>query len=528
MERLRGGTSCFVLRICSNQAPRARLLDGRPLTPMTLKITLATGGIDNIRADLLAVPVSMAKLASDSNFETLDRCLDGQLKVHCARAEFVGRADQLCEMPTLGRLGALRLLLIGTGEEGIPDEARLRHIAATAARSASSSGSNLLALALPWKLDAANLRTVAEGLVLGAYRFDRYLTGDRRAKKRLTQVQLIHAARATPAAKAAIELGKKVGESVCIARDAVNEPPNEMTPVALAQLAADVAKSGKLRVRVLDAKGIDRMGMRLLAAVGQGSSNEPRFVHLTYTPKQRSKKRLVFLGKGLTFDSGGLCIKPAAGMNEMKSDMAGAASVIGFMSAIAAVRPAVEVHGLLVVAENMPDGSAYRPGDIFGSLDGKTVEIINTDAEGRLALADGLTYARRLNPDLIVDVATLTGACVVALGKTTSAYFSTNDAWANSFSAAAESAGESFWRLPLLAELREQLKSDVADLKHTGERWGGAITAALFLKEFVGDGAWIHCDIAGPALSERARGVVPKGGTGHPVLTFLKLVEAMG
>ncbi|HMA97423.1 MAG TPA: leucyl aminopeptidase, partial [Polyangiaceae bacterium] len=357
--------------------------------------------------------------------------------------------------------------------------------------------------------------------------FDRYLTGERKGKRRIDHVALLKHGRGTAATKAALELGKKVARSVCIARDAVNEPPNAMTPEALAQLAADVAKAGKLKIRVWDKRGIERMGMRLLAAVGQGSRNEPRFVHMSYTPKGRPKKRLVFLGKGLSFDSGGLCIKPAAGMNEMKSDMAGAASVIGLMAAIADVRPSVEVHGLLVLAENMPDGAAYRPGDIFGSLDGKTVEIINTDAEGRLALADGLTYARKLEPDLVVDAATLTGACVVALGKTTSAFFSTDEDWASKFSVAAQKAGESFWRMPLLAELRDQLKSDVADLKHTGERWGGAITAALFLKEFVGDLRWIHCDIAGPALSDRAKGVIPKGGTGHPVLTFLRLVEAL-
>jgi leucyl aminopeptidase len=180
-----------------------------------------------------------------------------------------------------------------------------------------------------------------------------------------------------------------------------------------------------------------------------------------------------------------------------------------------------------VAAENLPDADAYRPGDIYTSLDGKTVEIINTDAEGRLALADGLTYARRLNPDLIVEASTLTGACMVALGKTTSAYFSTTDEWAGKFAAAAEQAGESFWRMPLLQELRDQLKSDVADLKHTGERWGGSITAALFLKEFVGTVPFIHCDIAGPALSERSKGVVPKGGTGHPVLTFVRFIEAI-
>jgi leucyl aminopeptidase len=210
----------------------------------------------------------------------------------------------------------------------------------------------------------------------------------------------------------------------------------------------------------------------------------------------------------------------------MKSDMGGAPAVLGLMAAVAIVSPAVEVHGIIGAAENMPDGSAYRPGDVFGSLDGKTVEIVNTDAEGRLVLADALTYASRLKPDLIVDAATLTGACLVALGKGTTGFYATDDELARRVDAAAEGAGESFWRMPLLEELVEQLKSDVADLKHTGERWGGSITAALFLREFVGQVPWIHCDVAGPVLADRARGMYPQGGTGHPVLTFLRLVEA--
>jgi leucyl aminopeptidase len=494
---------------------------------MTMKITLASGAIEQTKADVLVVPVALSKLTSDPNIAALDRCLDGQLMPICARAEFVGRADQVCEVVTMGRLAATRLVLIGVGDSEL-DAAAVRHYSACAARIASGAAAASLAFVVSWKTNPSELRHVAEGLVLGSYRFDRYFTGERRSRQRLVQVQLLQAGRNSPAAKAALELGRNIGNSVCLARDAVNEPPNAMTPDVLARWASDLAKRARLKVKVLDAKGIGRMGMQLLAAVGQGSRNEPRFVHLTYSPKQRPKKRLVFLGKGLTFDSGGLCIKPAAGMGEMKSDMAGAASVIGLMSAVAQLRPAVEVHGLLALAENMPDGNAYRPGDIFGSLDGKSVEIVNTDAEGRLALADGLAYARRLRPDLIVDIATLTGACVVALGKTTSAFFTANDEWASAFATAAEQAGESFWRMPLLSELRDQLKSDVADLKHTGERWGGAITAALFLKEFVGDTQWIHCDIAGPALSERAKGVVPKGGTGHPVLTLLSLVEASG
>jgi leucyl aminopeptidase len=265
--------------------------------------------------------------------------------------------------------------------------------------------------------------------------------------------------------------------------------------------------------------------MLLHYAVGQGSAHEPRFIHLTYKPRAKAKARLVFVGKGMTFDSGGLCIKPAAGMGEMKSDMGGAAAVLGLMAAVGVVRPAVEVHGIIAAAENMPDGAAYRPGDVFGSLSGKTVEIINTDAEGRLVLADALAYAAKLEPTFLVDAATLTGACVVALGKTCSGYYTASDELGHKLERAAREAGESFWRLPLLEELAEELKSDVADLKHTGERWGGSISAALFLREFTSGIPWIHCDVAGPVLADRPRGSYPKGGTGHGVLTFLHLVE---
>jgi leucyl aminopeptidase len=494
---------------------------------MTLKILLSSSAPENQRVDVLVVPVSTSKLTDDPNVTKLDQLLEGQLKALCARADFVGRAEQVFEMPTLGYLGASRLILVGVGEDQEPSEARLRHLVAGAIRSCNSLGASQVALLLPWKCEADRLRTVAEGIVLGAYRFDRYFTGERRPRFHLTQVTLLQSGRATPAARAAIELGKKIGAAVCIARDAVNEPPNEMTPAVLAHLASEVGRRGRLKTRVFDERAIGRMGMNLLGAVGQGSKNGARFVHLSYTPKGKPKKRIVFLGKGLTFDSGGLCIKPAAGMQEMKSDMAGAAAVIGFMNAVAELKPQIEIHGLLVAAENMPDAGAYRPGDVIKSLDGKTVEIINTDAEGRLALADGLAYARRLNPDLIVEASTLTGACVVALGKTTSAYYSTTEDWSDRFAKAADQAGESFWRMPLLSDLRDQLKSDIADLKHTGERWGGSITAALFLKEFVGTIPYIHCDIAGPALSERSKGVVPKGGTGHPVLTFIRFIEAM-
>ena len=489
---------------------------------MALQIQLAAADYQSAKTDVLAVFATSAALDEQPVFAALDEALGGALGDHARRSEFKGKPEQVLELLTLGKLKAPRLLVLGLGEPSDDDAVQIRSYAATAARLATSWNASSLTLVLP---TGADLRAAGEGVVLGAYRFNKYLTGDRKPKSQLRQVTLQKLeGRVTPAEKNALKLGQGVADAVCLARDAINEPPNELVPATLAALAQTVAQKHKLKIRVLDKKGIKAAGMTLHYAVAQGSTNEPRFIHMSYVPRA-AKKKLVFVGKGLTFDSGGLCIKPAPGMGEMKSDMGGAAAVLGLMAAVGTVRPNVEVHGIIGAAENMPDGSAYRPGDIFGSLDGKTVEIINTDAEGRLVLADALTYASRLKPDVIIDAATLTGACIVALGKSCSGYFTSDEELARRLEAAARQAGESFWRLPLLEELAEQLKSDVADLKHTGDRWGGSISAALFLREFVGKVPWIHCDIAGPVLADRARGVVPKGGTGHAVLTFLNFVE---
>ena len=491
-----------------------------------MKTELSSRDLPAIEADVLAVPATQGDLSKQKLIVPLDQALGGALLAQAKQADFQAKTDQVFELATLGRVRAARVLLVGVGTRRDFDDSRLRSYAAIAARAATAANATSLGLVLPETTQGgAALRSAGEGLVLGAYRFTKYLTGERVPKSELSSAVVFKTrGRPTASERAALTLGTEVGRAVGIARDAVNEPPNELTPDALARLATSVAKEHKLGVTVLNRRGIQTAGMKLCLAVAQGSANEPRVVHLTYRPP-KAKHKLVFVGKGLTFDSGGLCLKPAAGMGEMKCDMAGAAAVIGLMAAVALVRPRIEVHGLIGAVENMPDGAAYRPGDIFGSLDGKTVEIVNTDAEGRLVLADLLAYARRLEPDLVVDAATLTGACVVALGKTCTGYFTADDRLARRLERAAREAGEPMWRLPLLAELREQLKSDVADLKHTGERWAGAITAALFLREFVGTVPWIHCDIAGPALSDKAAGVVPKGGTGHPVLTFLRLVE---
>jgi leucyl aminopeptidase len=491
---------------------------------MTLSVQLVSGAATDMTADALIVGVFAGSVADSDTLLALEDALGGGLLTHIKASEFDGKLEQLLDMPTFGRVKPPRLLLVGLGPKADVDVARVRSALAGAVRAAQSSTTKSLALVLPESLPS--LRAVGEAVVLGAYRFSRYFTGDRKPKAELSKVSVVVPGKHSAEQKKQLELGVAIGRAVGVARDAVNEPPNELYPETLAQIAQKIAKENGFKLKVLDKKGILAAGMQLHYAVGQGSTNEPRFIHLSYVPKKK-KKKVVFVGKGLTFDSGGLCIKPAAGMGEMKSDMAGAAAVLGLMAAIGVTKPDIELHVLVGAAENMPDGSAYRPADVFGSLDGKTVEIINTDAEGRLVLADALAYAVNLKPDVIVDAATLTGAALVALGKTCSAFYATDDKLAATLEAAAREAGESFWRMPLLDELGEQLKSDVADLKHTGDRWGGSITAALFLREFVGKVPWVHCDIAGPVLAERARGMYPKGGTGHAVLTFLSFVERL-
>lgn len=496
--------------------------------PMKIQQT-ATSPLETT-SDVIAIGVWAGTSIEAEPLAALDKALDGALAKLVQRAEFTGKKDQVLDFPSLGRLPAARILVVGLGEREKMTDADLRVFAAKVARSSNDGKSTSLALGVPEGISGEQLRFLAEGAVLGAYKFTKYLTGDRRPKAELKNIMLAGGDaedKKKGAAHKWITLGQRIGEAVCITRDLVNEPGNELVPAGLAEMAVKVSKEFGLKCQVFDKAEIEKRGMKLLAAVGQGSVNEPRFIHMTYAPKKKAKRKIVFVGKGLTFDSGGICIKPAPGMGEMKADMAGAGNVIGLMAAIAALAPEIEVHGIIAAAENMPSANAYRPGDIFGSLDGKTVEIVNTDAEGRLVLADALAYARELGAEMIINNATLTGACVVALGKNCAAFYSTSDELSDKFAAAARETGEQFWRMPFLEDLKDQLKSDVADLKHLADRWGGSITGALFLREFVGDTPFVHADIAGPSFADRPAGMYPKGGTGHGVLTFLRLLEDM-
>jgi leucyl aminopeptidase len=355
---------------------------------------------------------------------------------------------------------------------------------------------------------------LAEGLLLGAYRFDRHRS--EKEEKALTLRIL--------GAEEVLERARKVAEGVYLARDLVNEPPNLLTPEALAERALELGALG-VEVEVLDEEAIASLGMGAFLAVAQGSENPPRFIRLRYAPPG-ARARLDLVGKGLTFDSGGYSLKPTESMTTMKGDMAGAAAVLGAMKSAALLGLSVEIRGYIAACENMISGRAYRVGDVLKTLSGKTVEVMNTDAEGRLTLADALCYAEREGAERILELSTLTGAAVVALGEEVAALFATEPAWGSLVQEAAHRAGEKVWPMPLEKAYREKLKSPVADLKNVGDRNGGAITAALFLSEFVRV-PLAHLDIAGPAFARKGHALGPEGGTGFGVRTILEVAQAL-
>ena len=432
---------------------------------------------------------------------------------------FEGKAGQACPVP--GENGALRVAVgLGRREDATVDTFRRAGAAfVRAAWRAERVGVRLLEDP-PEGLDLRALaQAVAEGMSLAAYRFTAYKSDPDAC--RITSAVVA----ATGGRKIAdgLERGSVVAGAVVMARDLVNEPPGSLTPAALAKAAERLAGEN-LEVEVLDEKAMRKEGLGGILGVGQGSSNPPRLVKLTYTPAT-PRGTVALVGKGITFDSGGLSIKTGEGMMTMKTDMSGAAAVLASMSAIARLGARTRVVGYLCSAENMPSGSAIRPGDVLRIRNGKTVEVLNTDAEGRLVLADGLSLASEEEPAAIIDVATLTGACMVALGNKVAGLMGTSDDLMEQVEAAAERAGEPVWRLPLPDDYRKQLESEVADVKNIGAgRYGGALTAGLFLKEFVDGAPWAHLDIAGPARSEEDDGYLAKGGTGFAVRTLIETV----
>jgi leucyl aminopeptidase len=430
-----------------------------------------------------------------------------------------GALDEVRKVPATAA-GARILVLAGAGPEQQMDGEALRR--ATGAATRELGGLASAAVVLPAD-DLPTLRAVAEGALLGAYDFDRYRSADP-SRAPLGAVQVV--TRLSGAhAQAELTRAQVVAQAVHATRDLVNTAPNDLYPEAFAEAARTAVKGLRgVKITVLDEKALAAGGYGGLLGVGQGSARPPRLVKVAYSAG-RTKRSVALVGKGITFDSGGISLKPPADMDEMKSDMAGAAAVLSTVVAAAKLGLKVSVTGWLCLAENMPSGTAQRPSDVLTIRGGKTVEVLNTDAEGRLVLADGLVSAVEEKPDLVLDIATLTGAQMVALGRRVSAVMGTDEVRGQVVEAAG-AAGEQFWPMPLPEDLKAGLKSKVADLANVGERWGGMLLAGLFLAEFVGDTPWAHLDVAGPAFNARpAYGYTPVGGTGAGVRTMLGVIE---
>ncbi len=423
-------------------------------------------------------------------------------------------------------LAAQKLLVVGGGKKNKFDEHHLRRLAGTASRFLRARNIREFA----WVVDRTALqgygvKALAEGLIVADYDANRYQT-EKNGDKKIERVRLAtNGAEPGLVAEAALEEGRIVAEAQNFTRDLVNEPANTMTPGMLARRAEEMAAQFELECTVLGTDEIKDLKMGALWGVAQGSSEPPRLIVLRYAhPEAPEAPTIGIIGKGITFDSGGISIKPAENMHEMKTDMAGGAAMLGVMRAVAQLKPRATVVALIPAAENMPGGRSYRPGDVLTSMSGKTIEVLNTDAEGRLILADALTYARQIGCDVLIDAATLTGAVMIALGNICTGVFGWNQQWVNKVLASADAAGERMWQLPVDEEYREQYKSMIADLANTGGRYGGAITGAMFVGEFAGDTPWVHLDIAGTRWINEEKPYLAKGPTGVGVRTLVHLL----
>jgi leucyl aminopeptidase len=475
-----------------------------------MKITIERQPLEQIEADALVVPVLEG--SKEERFGAAALFDSGEVK---------GKALELTLIHHPPGVATARILLAGGGKAAEFDAAQLRKLAGAAVRHLKSKSCKNVALALGAEWAGGDFVSAAvEGAILGHYEPDQYKTGN--DKTALDSFRLVAGEGADM--EEAVRRGTILAEAQNFTRSLVNEPANRLTPANIAAAAQQMATEFHLDCEVLDQDQMKALGMGALLGVAQGSAEPPALIVLRYRPeKAEGTTHLGLVGKGVTFDTGGISIKPADGMEKMKYDMAGGAAMIGSMYALAKLKPAIPVSAFIPCVENMPGSRAQRPGDIVTTMSGKTVEVINTDAEGRLILADAITYARRQGCTHLVDAATLTGAIVVALGHMRVGLFANQDAMRDRVLAAANAEGERMWPMPLDADYKEYLKSAFADLPNVGGRWGGAITAAWFLKEFAEDTPWVHLDIAGTAWLDDAKPFLAKGATGLPLRTIVRL-----
>lgn len=492
-----------------------------------MEIRFRDTNVETVKTDLLVLPVQEKKLEEPA-IRSLDRRLKGRLRERIQKSKFTGSEGSSLLYPTAGMLPASHLLLMGMGNAREVESDTWRKTAARARKESSAIGAEEIAFFFaPDKDPESAAPATVEGMLLASYQFTKYRSNSKPAADVKSFTLFRPGLKRSAAMERSVRAIEQALPGVFLARDLVNEPPSVTTARFLGEQAQRYCGGRGLSVEVWGKKKIEAMKLAGLLAVNRGSQEEPRFIKIHYKPSGKARQKVALIGKGITFDSGGLSLKPAKSMETMKIDMAGGAAVIATMSRLPYLRPDVEVTGYIPTTDNLPGGNAQKPGDIIRYLNGKTIEVLNTDAEGRLILADALALAAKQKPDYMINLATLTGACMVALGAEVAGIFSNHQPLADSVIRCAREAGEKLWQLPLVKEYREEIKSSVADIKNIGGSHGGAITAALILQEFVDDIPWAHLDIAGPAFTEKDIAICPKGGTGFGVRTLLKFLSTL-
>ncbi len=495
-----------------------------------MKIKGIQGSLTEAKCDVLIINLFKGVTSPAGCTGTVDKALDNLISSYVIEKEkFEGDLNKTYVLPTYGKLPADKVVIVGLGDAEKFDLNKIREVSATAYRKAQE----LKAKTVCTILHGAGIagfepedcaKFIAEGAVIASYKFDKYKSKKDDRNTNIEEFSIVELEKdKIDQINKGIEEGKIIADGVNFARDLVNEPASELTPTKMAQTAQSLQG---VSCKIIEKNEVQKLGMGAFLSVAKGSSEPPKFIHMTYKPKN-AKAKIAIIGKGLTFDSGGLDLKPRGSMVTMKDDMSGSAAVMAVMSALPKLKPEVEIHAIIAACENMPGASAYKPGDVLTTMNKKTIEVDNTDAEGRLTLADAICYANTLKVDKIIDIATLTGACVVALGKFASGIVGNDQDLVDNLISSGYDGGERLWQLPLYEEYFNSLKSDIADFKHAGSREGGAQVAGMFLSKFAEDTPWAHIDIAGPAWLDKNVKEMPKGATGAGVRTLINYILSL-
>lgn len=494
-----------------------------------MKICVKKGKLQDIKSQAVILALFQDQKELTGTPLTIDRASHGLVTELINNGDFAAKPSQIAVIYTRGAIPAQRIALVGLGKKSELDLEKIRTAFSKVLQHLRSLNIKEAAISIDLNLISEEkdkiVQAVVEGALLGLYQYTPYKTVEREEIKELEQLNIVAEGEEYSFIENAVKNAQIITGAVYFVRDLISAPANEMTPSIMAQKAGEVARRKNVTCQVWDRAKMKKLGMNALLGVAAGSNEEPKFIILEYFGGKKSEAPVLLVGKGLTFDSGGICIKPAEKMDEMKTDMSGGAAVMGVIMAAADLRLPLNIVGLIPATENMPSGTACKPGDILKSYSGKTIEVINTDAEGRLILADALSYASKYKPAAIIDIATLTGACIVALGDDVIGMLGTDNKLKNEINNAAKTTGELVWELPLWDSYSELIKSDIADYKNSGGRTAGTITAAAFLSKFVGDFPWVHLDIAGPAWSAKDKPYIPKGASGVAVRLLVEYLR---